>query len=58
MFYRLFRRSKKASPKPRKRAQQKIFVTTEQGYNPYDTLPGIPRERFGMRRRDDGKWHF
>ena len=29
----------------------------EEGYNPYDTLPGVDRERVGMRRRS-GKWSF
>ncbi len=30
-----------------------------EGYNPYDTMTGVPREKFGMRRQDgDKKWSF
>ena len=28
------------------------------GYDPYDTMPGVSRDEFGMRRQDDGKWSF
>ncbi|MDH3588213.1 MAG: hypothetical protein OEQ74_02290 [Gammaproteobacteria bacterium] len=28
------------------------------GYDPYDTMPGVPRDKFGMYRRADGKWSF
>ncbi|MDH3647154.1 MAG: hypothetical protein OER80_10295 [Gammaproteobacteria bacterium] len=58
-FFKMFRRSKKTtkSARPRKYSRD-LNISAEQGYNPYDTLPGVPRERFGLYRHDDGKWRF
>ena len=58
-FFRMFRRKEKMPKSPYRKSSKKLNVAKEEGYNPYDTLPGVPRERFGMYRHDgDDKWRF
>ena len=64
-FFRKSRRNKKAASKKtisKKSVTQPSsdfdVATDQSGYDPYDTMPGVSREKFGMRRRDDGKWSF
>ena len=54
------KRARKTVPDRDSSRQSAASVAIEcedHGYNPYDTLPGIDRERVGMRRRS-GKWSF
>ena len=58
-FFRKRRNKKAVASKDSTRQRPPHDVTAEcEGYNPYDTMPGVPREKFGLRRRHDGKWSF
>ena len=60
-FFRKSRKAPKTSPNresTRQSAGDLTISKESRGHNPYDTLPGVARENFGMRRRDDGKWSF
>lgn len=59
-FFRKRRDKKTVARKDSSRQQPGEIGTDKEprGYDPYDTFPGVSRERFGMRRRNDGKWSF
>ncbi|MBT8136270.1 MAG: hypothetical protein KJO54_04555 [Gammaproteobacteria bacterium] len=60
-FFRKSRRNRKTVTNKDSSRQQtgELSISREnRGYDPYDTLPGVSRESFGMRRNDDGKWSF
>ena len=60
-FRRKSRRSKKKAAKKvshRQPAGEQGLADENPGYDPYDTMPGVPRDKFGMYRRADGKWSF
>ena len=44
--------------KKQDKQQSAALADENEGYNPYDTMPGVSREKFGMRRQDGGKWTF
>ena len=55
-FWRKSRRNKKSTMKrttPRAELDDLIVSEKHDGYDPYDTMPGRPRDEFGMHRRDD-----